>query len=160
MIQTFGMTDNYNMEYTEWLHIDLAKDAYYDEVARAEGEHEQFIKWCLDGDHAPHHLHPPDLCFDHTQQLTKHTSAKTVPIQKLITDYGATYFQQALTRYIAQQQNPNESALLEETSVFNPKGKQVQRRSRVKWWVVASKLKGNAPKHGHAEPKHYRVEVE
>ena len=28
MIWTFGMTDNYNTEYTECLHIDLAKDAY------------------------------------------------------------------------------------------------------------------------------------
>ncbi|KAG2356418.1 hypothetical protein BDR07DRAFT_1453416 [Suillus spraguei] len=28
MIQIFGTTDNYNTEYTEQLHIDLAKDAY------------------------------------------------------------------------------------------------------------------------------------
>ncbi|KAG0698923.1 hypothetical protein DFH29DRAFT_983698 [Suillus ampliporus] len=28
MIHMFGTIDNYNMEYTEWLHIDLAKDAY------------------------------------------------------------------------------------------------------------------------------------
>ena len=27
-IQNYGATDNYNMEYTECLHIDLAKDAY------------------------------------------------------------------------------------------------------------------------------------
>ncbi|KAG1902405.1 uncharacterized protein F5891DRAFT_1127689 [Suillus fuscotomentosus] len=122
MIRTFGTTDNYNMEYTEQLHINLAKDAYRatnhkDEfiqmtkwLERKEkiACHEQFIKWRLDEDHAPHHLHPPDLHFDRTQQLTKHPSAKAVPIQKLITDYGATYFQQALARYIAQQQNPNE----------------------------------------------------
>ncbi|KAG1883893.1 uncharacterized protein F5891DRAFT_1133319 [Suillus fuscotomentosus] len=122
MIQTFGTTDNYNTEYTERLHIDLAKDAYRatnhkDEfiqmtkwLERKEkiARHEQFIKWCLDGDRAPHHPHPPDLRFDRTQQLTKHPSAKAVPIQKLITDYGATYFRQALARYIAQQQNPNE----------------------------------------------------
>ncbi|KAG1853554.1 hypothetical protein C8R48DRAFT_749627 [Suillus tomentosus] len=122
MIRTFGTTDNYNTEYTERLHIDLAKDAYRatnhkDEfiqmpkwLERKEKitRHEQFIKWCLDGDRAPHHPHPPDLRFDRTQQLTKHPSAKAVPIQKLITDYGATYFRQALARYIAQQQNPNE----------------------------------------------------
>ncbi|KAG1891598.1 uncharacterized protein F5891DRAFT_1131557 [Suillus fuscotomentosus] len=122
MIQTFGTTDNYNTEYTERLHIDLAKDAYRatnhkDEFIQMTkwlewkekiARHEQFIKWHLDGDRAPHHPHPPDLCFDRTQQLTKHPSAKAVPIQKLITDYGATYFRQALARYIAQQQNPNE----------------------------------------------------
>ncbi|KAG2352892.1 hypothetical protein BDR07DRAFT_1264463, partial [Suillus spraguei] len=28
MIRMFGTTDNYNTEYTERLHIDLAKDAY------------------------------------------------------------------------------------------------------------------------------------
>lgn len=28
MIQLFGTTDNYSTEYTERLHIDLAKDAY------------------------------------------------------------------------------------------------------------------------------------
>ncbi|KAG1821445.1 hypothetical protein EV424DRAFT_1539024 [Suillus variegatus] len=122
MIRTFGTTDNYNTEYMEQLHIDLAKDAYRatnhkDEFIQMTkwlewkekiARHEQFIKWRLDGDRAPHHPHPPDLHFDRTQQLTKHPSAKAVPIQKLITDYGATYFRQALTRYIAQQQNPNE----------------------------------------------------
>ncbi|KAG1778870.1 hypothetical protein EV702DRAFT_1092734 [Suillus placidus] len=73
--------------------------------------HAQFIKWRLDGDHTPHHPRPPDLdlCFDRTQQLTKHPSVKAVPNQKLITDYGTTYFRQALARYIAQQQNPNEA---------------------------------------------------
>jgi hypothetical protein len=29
MIMLFGSTDNYNTEYTEQLHIDLAKDAYH-----------------------------------------------------------------------------------------------------------------------------------
>jgi hypothetical protein len=72
--------------------------------------HEQFIKWHLDGDCAPHHHpRPPDLGFDLPQQLTKHLSIKAVPIQKLITDYGATYFRQALACYIAQHQNPNEA---------------------------------------------------
>ncbi len=27
-IELYGTTDNYNTKYTEWLHIDLAKDAY------------------------------------------------------------------------------------------------------------------------------------
>ena len=27
-IQLYGIADNFNTEYTEWLHIDLAKDAY------------------------------------------------------------------------------------------------------------------------------------
>ncbi|KAG2119699.1 uncharacterized protein F5147DRAFT_742050 [Suillus discolor] len=116
MIRTFGTTNNYNTEYTERLHIiDLAKDAYratnhkdkfiqmtkWLERKEKIAHHQQFIKWRLDGDCAPHHLHPPDLHFDRTQQLTKHPNAKAVPIQQLITDYGPA-------RYIAQQQNPNE----------------------------------------------------
>ncbi|KAG2340375.1 hypothetical protein BDR05DRAFT_890009 [Suillus weaverae] len=122
MIRTFGTTDNHNMEYTERLHIDLAKDAYRatnhkDEFAQMTkwlerkekiACHAQFIKWRLDGDRT-HHPRPPDLCFDCTQQLTKHPSVKAVPIQKLITDFGATYFRQALARYITQQQNLNEA---------------------------------------------------
>ncbi|KAG1893712.1 uncharacterized protein F5891DRAFT_1131171 [Suillus fuscotomentosus] len=109
--------DNKDIFYTEWLHIDLAKDAYCatnhkDEFTQMTKivHHEQFIKWHLDGDCAPHHHpRPPDLGFDRPQQLTKHLSIKAVPIQKLITDYGATYFRQALACYIAQHQNPNEA---------------------------------------------------
>jgi hypothetical protein len=125
MIRTFGTTDNYNTEYTERLHIDLAKDAYRatnhkDEftqmtqwLERKEKiiRHEQYLKWHLHGpgDRAPHQSRPPDLCFSRTQKLTKHPSAKAVSIQRLICDYGATYFREALARYIAQQQNPNEA---------------------------------------------------
>ncbi|KAG2153819.1 hypothetical protein DEU56DRAFT_725961 [Suillus clintonianus] len=122
MIRTFGTTDNYNTEYTERLHIDLAKDAY--RATNHKGEftqmtqwlerkekiirHEKFVKWCLEGDHAPRHPHPPDLRFDCTQKLMKHPSIKAVTIPKLISDYGATYFREALAHYIARQQNPNE----------------------------------------------------
>lgn len=121
MIWIFGTTDNYNTEYTERLHIDLAKDAYRatnhkDEftqmmqwLERKEKilHHEQYIKWHLDGDCAPRQAHPPDLHFNRTQKMTKHPSAKSVSIQKLITDYGATYFREAFARYIIQQQNPD-----------------------------------------------------
>ncbi|KAG2140475.1 uncharacterized protein EDB93DRAFT_1241851 [Suillus bovinus] len=114
MIQIFGMTDNYNMEYTEWLHIDLAKDTYSATnhknkftqmtqwLERKEKIfcHEQYIKWCLDGDHAPRQAHPPDLHFNCMQKITKHPSAKAVWIQKLITDYGATNFREAFAWYI------------------------------------------------------------
>ncbi|KAJ7833407.1 hypothetical protein B0H13DRAFT_2370459 [Mycena leptocephala] len=62
-IKLFGTTDNYNTEYTERLHIDLAKDAYRstnfkDEfpqmtlwLERKEKifRHEKYIQWRLDG---------------------------------------------------------------------------------------------------------------
>ncbi|KAG2052878.1 hypothetical protein BDR06DRAFT_983008 [Suillus hirtellus] len=121
MIQIFEITDNYNMKYTERLHIDLAKDAYCatnhkDEFTQMMQwleqkekilHHKQYIKWCLDGDHTPHRACPPDLCFNCMQKMTKHLSAKAVSIQTLITDYGTTYFREAFTQYIIQQQNPN-----------------------------------------------------
>jgi hypothetical protein len=106
MIWTFGTTDNYNTKYTKWLPIDLTKDAYHatnhkDDFTQMTqwleqkvkiNHHKQYIKWRLDGDHAPYRPHPPDLCFKRTQNLTKHPSAKAVSIPTLISDYGATYF--------------------------------------------------------------------
>ncbi|KAG1847789.1 hypothetical protein C8R48DRAFT_615382 [Suillus tomentosus] len=122
MIRTFGTTDNYNTEYTERLHIDLAKDAYRATNHKHEFtqmtrwlerkekiiRHEQYIKWRLDRDRAPYQPRPPDLRLDRTLKMTKHPSAKAVSVPTLISDYGATYFREALARYIAEQQNPNE----------------------------------------------------
>ncbi|KAG2085581.1 uncharacterized protein F5147DRAFT_792834 [Suillus discolor] len=59
MIMQFGSTDNYNTEYTERLHIDLAKDAY----------------------HATNHKD------DRKQVMVKHPSAKSVSLETLATDY-------------------------------------------------------------------------
>ncbi|KAG2129636.1 hypothetical protein DEU56DRAFT_973571 [Suillus clintonianus] len=123
MIQTFGTTDNYNTEYTERLHIDLAKDAYRatnhkDEfvqmtqwLERKEkiARHERHVMWRLHGNPIRHQPRPANLSFDRVQTLTKHPSMKAVPIQKLITEYGATYFREALARYVAQLHHPHEA---------------------------------------------------
>ena len=59
-IELFGTTDNYNAEYTERLHIDLAKDAYratnhHDEYAQMTTwlerkekvlRHQNYLEWC------------------------------------------------------------------------------------------------------------------
>ncbi|KAG2131135.1 hypothetical protein BD769DRAFT_1355430 [Suillus cothurnatus] len=124
MIRFFGTTDNYNTEYTERLHIDLAKDAYRatnrkDEfmqmtqwLERKEKivHHAKFIHWRLHNN-VPHHPspRPASLSFDRTQTLAKHPSAKAVFFRTLISDYGATYFHEALTRYIVQQNHLDES---------------------------------------------------
>lgn len=124
MIRFFGTTDNYNTEYTERLHINLAKDAYRatnhkDEfiqmtqwLERKEKivRHAKFIHWRLHNN-TPHHPRPrpASLSFDRTQTLAKHPSAKAVPFRTLISDYGATYFREALARYIAQQNHLGES---------------------------------------------------
>ncbi|KAG2080267.1 hypothetical protein BD769DRAFT_1634235 [Suillus cothurnatus] len=95
MITLFGTTYNYNIEYTECLHIDLAKDAY-----RATNHKDD---WCLAGDHQfePYHSCPPDMTFSCELVMTKHPSTKAVSIQKLVEDYGATHFCEALACYIA-----------------------------------------------------------
>ncbi|KAG2124860.1 hypothetical protein DEU56DRAFT_963130 [Suillus clintonianus] len=118
MIMLFGTTDNYNTEYTERLHIDIAKDAYRatnhkDEfiqmtiwLERKEKifRHDKYIHWRISGgrESVPHHPRPPDMSFRREQVMTKHPSAKAVSLQKLVNDYGATYFREALARYIAR----------------------------------------------------------
>ncbi|KAG1865320.1 hypothetical protein F4604DRAFT_1586176 [Suillus subluteus] len=124
MIRFFGTTDNYNTEYTEQLHIDLAKDVYRATNRKDEFTqmtrwlerkekivcHAKFIRWRLH-DNTPHHPspRPASLSFDRTRTLAKHPSAKAVSFQTLISDYGATYFREALARYIAQQNHLDES---------------------------------------------------
>ncbi|KAG1747466.1 hypothetical protein EDB19DRAFT_1894049 [Suillus lakei] len=107
MIRLYSTTDNYNTEYTERLHIDLAKDAYHLKCKEKIVHHEKFIRWQLH-DTPSHHPRPPDLSFDRTQTLTKHPSARAVSFQCLISDYSATYFHEALTRYVAQQNHLDE----------------------------------------------------
>ncbi|KAJ7933521.1 hypothetical protein B0H13DRAFT_1856028 [Mycena leptocephala] len=79
-IKLFGTTDNYNTEYTERLHIDLAKDAYRstnfkDEfpqmtlwLERKEKifRHEKYIQWRLDGCPAPPTVEPlpPGIVYE------------------------------------------------------------------------------------------------
>ena len=43
LIQLFGTIDNYNMEQTECLHIDLTKDAYC--ATNHKNKYAQMIKW-------------------------------------------------------------------------------------------------------------------
>ncbi|KAG2029601.1 hypothetical protein BDR03DRAFT_936813 [Suillus americanus] len=128
MITLFGTTDNYNTEYTERLHIDLAKDAYRatnhkDEfiqmtlwLERKEKilQHQKFVSWCLAGGHhfEPYYLCPPDMTFRREQVMTKHPTAKAVSIQKLVEDYGATHFREALAHYIVHKHRGDHSVLL------------------------------------------------
>ncbi|KAG2136520.1 uncharacterized protein EDB93DRAFT_1303272 [Suillus bovinus] len=106
MITLFGTTDNYNTEYTERLHIDLAKDAYRATNHKDEFEkvlrHQKYVSWCLADGHQfePYHSRPPDMTFRREQVMTKHPTAKAVSIQKLVEDYGATHFREALAHYI------------------------------------------------------------
>ncbi|KAG1733447.1 hypothetical protein EDB19DRAFT_2001708 [Suillus lakei] len=118
MIMMFGTMDNYNTEYTERLHIDFVKDAYRatnhkDEfvqmtrwLERKEKilRHDKYVNWRCAGveETIPYHSCPPDMTFRRLQSVAKHPSAKAISIDKLVEDYGATYFREALARYITQ----------------------------------------------------------
>ncbi|KAJ7495682.1 hypothetical protein B0H11DRAFT_2155917 [Mycena galericulata] len=82
-IKLFGTTDNYNTEYTERLHIDLAKDAY-----RSTNFKDEFPQMTL------------------RLKMTKNPSLKAVRMMRLISDYGATFFREALARYVVHLDHP------------------------------------------------------
>ena len=117
-IKLFGTTDNYNTEYTERLHIDLAKDAYWatnhqDEYAqmtvwleRREKilRHESYLDW--------HHesrsniiLRSTDMAYNGTPTLTKWPSVRAVDLDDVVNKYGARFFREALRRYIVLAQH-------------------------------------------------------
>ena len=126
-IRLFGTTDNYNTEYTERLHIDFAKDAYAatnhkDEyvqmtrwLERKEKMHQfqNFIAWRTD----PRSLASfgneqklPQLLPERELKMPKHPTQRAVSIETLITQYGATYFREALARFVAITLHPELSA--------------------------------------------------
>jgi hypothetical protein len=121
-IKLFGTTDNYNTQHTERLHIELAKDAYRltnmkDELPQMTAwlerrekihHHERHIQRLLHGDRSPtsackqhHRLFPP-----WTFKMTRHPSVRVVSIDALVMDYSATYFCDALARFVMQWRNP------------------------------------------------------
>jgi Plavaka transposase len=115
VIKLFGTTDNYNTEYTERLHIDLAKHAfaatnYKDEftqmtiwLERKEKvhRHEQYIRWRQDGSPliVQKQWTAPGLELDRALSIAKLPMARST-LDSIELDYGAQYFKTALRRYI------------------------------------------------------------
>jgi hypothetical protein len=120
-IMLYGTTDNYNTEYTERLHIDLAKDAYRASNQKDEYPqmtlwlechekiscHEKFIAWRQVGSHQLARPQPPQLMQRPYIQMTKHPSRKGVSLAELHEQYGATHLWAALAKYLVQLSNPN-----------------------------------------------------
>ena len=112
-IELFGTTDNYNTEYTERLHIDLAKDAYratnhHDEYAqmtvwleRKEKilRHQSYLEWHL-GNQTRVTTRPSSMAYNGVLTLTKWPSRKAVDLDEVVTKYGAVFFREALRRYL------------------------------------------------------------
>jgi hypothetical protein len=124
VIRLFGTTDNYNTEYTERLHIDLAKDAYRatnrkDEylqmtlwLERKEKVlwHQKFIRWRLAGSPPPTVKNtawrPPDVIQHRHLQMTKSPSAYGISFADLTAKYGASDFRDAFAYFAIEFNNP------------------------------------------------------
>ncbi|KAF8487819.1 hypothetical protein F5888DRAFT_1796512 [Russula emetica] len=85
-IELFGTTDNCNTEYTERLHIDLAKDAW--DATNGKDKFPQMTVW----------LEPSN---DQT------SFEKGCPVPSLIRDYGAINFQDALAQFVVGVRDPH-----------------------------------------------------
>ncbi|KAI0038880.1 hypothetical protein FA95DRAFT_1504949 [Auriscalpium vulgare] len=123
-IKLFGTTDNYNTEYSERLHIDLAKDAYrasnhkdeYPQMTtwllRREKimRHELFVKWRLSGMPAIGTLEAAQPPRHLRMKLTRAPSVKAVSFANVSARYGAERFDNAMARYILEWNNPTWSA--------------------------------------------------
>lgn len=119
-IENLGTTDNFNTEYTERLHIELAKNAYHSTNKKDEYSqmtlwlerkekvmrHAHFIRWQLEG-------RPPlsNINSIYSQQsshikMTAHPSVTSVKFSRLAEDYGAVDFAFCLSEFIVRSNNP------------------------------------------------------
>ncbi|KAI9429981.1 hypothetical protein H4582DRAFT_2114026 [Lactarius indigo] len=111
-ITLFGSTDNYNMEQTEWLHIDFMKDAYH--ATNHKDKYPQMTTWL---ERQPIGPSKPVL---RAVQMAQNPSLKAVSFNDLTDKYRAFDFQDALANFIAQLNHPQAStavlrALAEDT---------------------------------------------
>ena len=134
LIKYFGTTDNFDTQYTERLHIDLAKDAYAATNHKDEYEqmttwldrrervlrHEQYIKWRLGGARDPMRVNrePPSLDTPPELLIAKHPSLAAVPLERLQDLYGASFFKVALRRFISYANNRNQTRQQLENSLW------------------------------------------
>ena len=125
-IQLLGTTDNYNTEQTEWLHIDMTKDAYdvtnhkdeYSQMTTWQKRHEKvqvhyrFVKWRQQSNQehmqAPAYIGPP-CPVSRSLKMAQNPMLKAVSFNNLAYKYGAIDFQDALADFIAWINNPTTS---------------------------------------------------
>jgi hypothetical protein len=131
-IRIYGTTDNYNTQATERLHIDLAKDAYRatnkkDEYPQMTAwlerrekllQHEEYILWRCRKPMLPTPC-PPSLIPDRRIKMTRHPTKLGVSIETLTSDYGATFFRDALARYAVGWRSPHLNRLQIERESLN-----------------------------------------
>ncbi|KAF8835183.1 hypothetical protein BDN67DRAFT_992522 [Paxillus ammoniavirescens] len=115
MIRLFGTTDNYNTEYTEHAyHATNHKDEYEQMTLWLERREkiiwfDNFVKWrtCTSREYS---RSAPSLHYFREFKMTKHPSLKRVLLNKIISDYGATFFRPAIARFVARVTHPSSNA--------------------------------------------------
>jgi hypothetical protein len=130
-IKLYGTTDNYNTEYTERLHIDLAKNAYRSTNRKDEYPqmttwlirrekmhyHATFVSWKAAGRPLPDQWTLSAAARDRRRlQFTKHPTRKAVTFDELIEGYGADCFRQSLAEFMVQLRNPDWSRIRVQTT--------------------------------------------
>ncbi|KJA23030.1 hypothetical protein HYPSUDRAFT_138406, partial [Hypholoma sublateritium FD-334 SS-4] len=121
-IELYGTADNFNMEYTKHLHINIAKDVYAatnkkDEYSQMTGwldrckkmlQHEKYIRRHEDAAHNSQSPHkpPPSLISARHVQMAKHPTCQSVPLDVVRNQYGAHFFNAALARFIIPRLTP------------------------------------------------------
>ena len=148
-IKLFGSTDNYNTEYTERLHIDLAKDAYA--ATNHKDELVQMTTWLERKEkivqfdaiverrilgRLPPLTKPPPTAHHAHIQMTREPVAQ-VPLDRIVSKYGATDFHNALAKFLTHHENPNMSrqALQSTASQFRFNFDRICVFHKVKLWI-------------------------
>ncbi|KAI0069916.1 hypothetical protein K474DRAFT_1609646 [Panus rudis PR-1116 ss-1] len=133
LIERFGTTDNFNTQFFERLHIEVAKDAadatnWKDEfpqmtlwLERNEkiSRHANYIQWRQAGCPPLSTTNPLPLPLP-PLKMTKHPSLKAVAISHLEQEYHAAGFKEALCYFILHFNNPgsNNATLRREARNF------------------------------------------
>ncbi|KAJ6557130.1 hypothetical protein B0H10DRAFT_2370751 [Mycena sp. CBHHK59/15] len=101
LITRFGTTDSFNTEYTERLHIDLAKDAY-----RATNHKDEYPQMMQQLGQPSTPTVAPGIEYSRNLKITKHPSQMAVSFNELAQEHGATFFRDAIARYVVSANNP------------------------------------------------------
>ena len=148
-IKLFGTTDNYDTEYSERLHIDLAKDAYAATNHKEElpqmtawlerreriTQFDAIVEWRLHG-RPPPLTHPPPTPHHAHSQMTREPVASCT-FDKVASEYGASHFRDALATFLANFKNPASSSQIPQPTVpqFNLNFNRVSVFHKIKLWI-------------------------
>ncbi|KAJ3576991.1 hypothetical protein NP233_g6 [Leucocoprinus birnbaumii] len=123
LIQYLGSLDNFNTEYTERLHINMAKDAF--RATNKKDEYLQMTKWLDRRERMllhekfiqralirasstppiPNPRHLPSLVLRRHLQMARHPTHKALLLTKISHQYGAINLIPALQMFALQMQN-------------------------------------------------------